>query len=77
MEPGCNFTLLPPSVFTQKSDDEEPDGIFTFKRKAHVRYYGVSASICNILLYLCDVLGGKRRQLHENMQVFVLSCKFN
>ena len=64
MEPGCNFTLLPPSVFTQKSDDEEPDGIFTFKRKAHVRYYGVSASICNILvdpLYHYDVIGGKRR----------------
>lgn len=32
-------------VSAEKSDDEEPDGIFTFKRKAHVRYYGARSRL--------------------------------
>ena len=29
----------------EKSDDEEPDGVFTFRRRPHVKYHTVSLSV--------------------------------
>jgi hypothetical protein len=30
-------------LLAEKLEDDEPDGIFTFKRKPHVKYHHVSA----------------------------------
>lgn len=37
-------------LLSEKLEDDEPDGIFTFKRKPHVKYHHVSACL---LLAVC------------------------
>ena len=46
-------------LLSEKLEDDEPDGIFTFKRKPHVKYHHVSACLLsavgggyNIIIYV-------------------------
>ena len=35
-------------LLSEKLEDDEPDGIFTFKRKPHVKYHHVSGCILGV-----------------------------